>query len=630
MAEPSRPDFGVVLARDVEMRARDGIALATDVWRPALNGEPAPGPFPAVMIRTPYGRTGERYQREGEFWSSHGYLFVVQDTRGRFDSEGDFVLLANEGPDGYDAVEWVAALPYCDGNVGTYGTSYSGWVQNALAVQRPPHLRAMWVNQGGSNGNVTSLRHNGALELRWLTWAVSHGATSPEARRDPSLARELQQHTVDMVEWLRRLPWGPGNSPLARLPGYERWACDLYEHGDADAYWQSSGLNFEPYADVTADVPTMYSGGWYDSYTRATTGMYALLAGRKPHQRLLMGPWTHGDAPLERSYAGDVDLGPRAPIQGNLAASRQHLLLRWFDSWLRGVRDGVDAEAPVRIFVMGGGGGAKTREGRLLHGGAWRDEREWPLARAVATPFYLRGGGALGREAGRAEGESTFVYDPTKPLPTVSANTSSLNEIVPTPERVMLPSPITLMRVIVIQGGADQRTRPDLTGHEPPYGPLASRPDVLTFTTQPLAEDVEVTGPVEATLYLSSDAPDTDLFVMLLDLYPPTADWPDGYRLNIADGLMRVRYRDGMDRPALMEPGKVYEVRVPLYPTSNRFVAGHRIQVLVSSSSFPRFDPNPNTGEPIGRHTGARPARNTIHHDAEHQSRIVLPVVPRQ
>jgi predicted acyl esterase len=541
------------------------------------------------------------------------------------------VLLANEGPDGYDAVEWVAALPYCDGNVGTFGTSYSGWVQSALAIQRPPHLRAMWVNQSGSNGNVTSLRHHGALELRWLTWAVSHGATSPEARRDPSLMRELQRHTVDMYEWLRRLPWGEENSPLARLPGYEAWARDLYEHANGgDAYWQSSGRNFEAYLEVTADVPTVYSGGWYDSYTRATTDMYAALAGRLAHQRLLMGPWTHGDAALDQAWSGEVDLGPEAPIAGNLARSRRHLQLRWFDRWLRGVRVGVDDDAPVRIFVMGGGSGERTPAGRLLHGGTWRAEHEWPLARAVATPLYFRRGGGLEREApGADEESSTLVFDPDDPLPTISANTSSLNELVPTPARVTtLPSPISLMRVMVVQGGADQRTRPDLHGCRPPYGPLEERADVLAFTSDPLDADTEVTGPIEATVYLSSDQPDTDLFVMLQDVYPPSETWPEGYRLNVADGLMRVRYRDGMERPAPMEPGDVYCVRFALYPTSNRFAAGHRMQVLVSSSSFPRFDVNPNTGEPVGRHTHIEVARNTIHHSAQYPSHVTLPVVP--
>ncbi len=628
MTEASKPQFGVVLARNVGMRARDGAWLATDVWRPASEGELLPGPFPAVLVRTPYNRTA--LLEAGEFWARHGYLAVFQDCRGRFGSAGRFNLLADEGPDGYDTVEWIAELPYCDGQVGTYGTSYLAWAQSALALERPPHLRAMWVHQGGSNGNVSSLRHNGALELRWLTWAVSHGAVSPEAQRDPSLAAELVAHTEEMYEWLRKLPWREGNSPLERLPDYERWARQLYEHGDADEYWLQRGLNFEAHHERSADVPTMYSGGWYDSYTRATTDMYTLHSGRIESQRLLMGPWTHGDLPLDHTWAGEVDLGDMAPVPGNLAPSQLELKLRWFDHWLRGVDNGVGEEAPVKIFVMGGGDGKPTLEGRLLHGGRWRDEPAWPLERAVATPFYLRADGGLETEPpqGPKVGASTFRFDPERPLPTISANTSSLNEIVPTPARVNLATPLALMRVQVIQGGADQRTRPDLHGCEPPFGPLEQREDVLSFTTDPLEADMEVTGPVEACLHLSSDAPDTDLFVMLQDLVPPSEAWPYGYRLNIADGIMRVRYRAGMDRPRLLRAHEIVEVRFPLYPTSNLFVAGHRIQVLVSSSSFPRFDVNPNTGEPLGRHTHSRVANNTIHHSAEHPSCIMLPLVP--
>ena len=629
MVEPSRSQYGAILARNTGMEARDGTWLATDVWRPSQGGEALPGPFPAVLVRTPYDRRGSRYERHGEFWAEHGYLFVVQDVRGRFGSEGDFILLANEGPDGYDAVEWAAALPYCDGNVGTFGTSYSGWTQSALALERPPHLKAMWVNQGGSDGNVTALRHNGALELRWLTWAVSHGAVSPEALRDPALARELQLNTEHMYEWLQRLPWTEGNSPLANHPVYEQWARDLYEHGDADDYWQQKGLNFESHIDQSANVPTLYSSGWYDSYTRATTDLFGLANDRFQAQQLLMGPWTHGEGSIERTYSGEVDLGPTAPLHTDTAEGVRPVHLEWFDRHLRGVQNAAD-DPPVRIFVMGGGSSSRDEAGRLDHGGAWRNETEWPLTRAVPTPFYFHADGRLvpNEPPAASEGHSPIRYDPANPLPTISANTSSLNEIVPQPDRTTLATPIVLMRVMVIQGGADQRTRADLHGCEPPYGPLEDRPDVLAFTTDPLPEDIEVTGPIEATIHLESDVPDTDLFVMVQDVYPPGGEWPDGFRLNVADGLMRVRYRNGMATPELMTPGEPVEVSFQLYPTSNRFVAGHRIRILVSSSSFPRFDPNPNTGEPIGRHTHARVANNRIHHAAGHPSWVTLPLVP--
>lgn len=633
MPRQSKPEHGVVLARDLGMQTRDGVRLATDVWRPARDGEPLAGPFPALLFRTPYDRTQERYARMGAFWASHGYVFAVQDVRGRFSSDGDFVLLANEGPDGYDAVEWLADLSFCDGKVGTLGTSYSAWLQSALAIERPPHLCAMWINQGGSNGNTSALRHNGALELRWLTWAVSHGAVSPEALEDPELQQRLLGHSVDMYSWLRRLPWEDGNTPLEGLPDYAAWARDLYEQADAGPFWRQRGLNFEPFDDLTADVPTMYSGGWYDSYTRATTDRYGSLAGRLSNQYLLMGPWTHGDVTLERSWSGEVDLGREAPIssllgEGGSEDGAPRVMLRWFDHWLRGVDNGTDTDAPVRLFVMGGGSGARTNENRLLHGGSWRKAADWPPAGSRAQQFFFHDDGMLAMAVPTSdEGCSAFRFDPEAPLPTIAASTSSLNEIVPTPDRVNLPSPLALVRVMVIQGGADQRTRPDIQGCQPPYGPLDSRDDVLVFTTPPLGADLEVIGPVEAVLHIESDVPDTDFFVMLQDVYPESDEWPDGYRLNVADGIMRARYRHGMDRPRELVSGEVVELRFPLYPTANRFVAGHRIRILVSSSSFPRFDVNPNTGEPIGRHTHSRVATNTIHHSAAHPSHVILTVV---
>lgn len=628
MPTDTPPPYGVVNARNCGMTARDGTWLATDVWRPARAGDPLPGPFPAILLRTPYDRARPMHREACEFFAGRGYLAAVQDCRGRYGSEGEFVLLANEGPDGYDAIEWLASLPYCDGNVGTYGTSYLAWVQNAAAIERPPHLKAMWVNQGGANGNTATLRHNGALELRWLTWAVTFGTVSREAQRDPALQADLTRAGERMYEWLTRLPWRGRNSPLAGLPVYERWARDLYEHGDAGEFWQQSGLNFAAHYDRTADVPTMYAGSWYDSYTRATVENYQALSARLAEQSLLMGAWTHGDATMDTCVAGDVDLGPELPVAGNLAADHKHLVKRWFDRHLRGRTDGAEADPPVRLFVMGGGSGGRSAQGRLQHGGRWRAERAWPLARAVATPFFLAADGRLAAGPPSVPAARSARFDPADPLPTIAANISSLNEILPAPERFAPDAPNALTRLMVVPGGADQRTRPDLHGCAPPYAPLESRPDVLLFATEPLAEPLEVTGPIAATLYLSSDAPDTDLFVMLQDYYPPSAAWPDGYRLNVADGIMRVRYRDGMDRPQSMEPGRVYRVVVPLYPTSNLFAAGHRLRLLVSFSSFPRFDVNPNTGQPIGRHTRTQVATNTIHLSPEHPSAVELPVVP--
>ena len=626
------PPYDVIVARNVGCVTRDGVRLSTDIYRPAINGEAAPGRFPAIITRSPYdtrsGKGPSSQAKNGEFFASHGYLYSVQDCRGRWESEGEFVLLDNEGPDGYDAIEFLAALPYCTGDVGTQGTSLRAWNQNAAALKRPPHLKCMWINQGGANGNTSALRHNGAMELRWLSWACAYAPVSREARANPKLQAALTREAERMYEWFQKLPWTPGDSPLAALPNWEKWAIDLLTHGDDDEFWLNKTRNFEPYKDQSADVPTMYAGSWYDSYTLATVEKFGWFKDSLKHQYLMMGPGIHGGPHFDHRMAGDVDMGPNAPIAGNLAQSRLHMMLQWYDRWLKGTDNSIDRIPKVRVFVMGGGGGRINEGGSLIHGGHWRDEADWPLARATPTDFFLRPGGELAAGQAPAEGgSSTFRFDPSDPLPTISGNVSSLTENLPPPPRYKPFDPTLFRRSIVVQGAADQVTREDVHC-KPPFGaPLTDRPDVLAFTTAPLEAPMEATGPIEVDLYLSSSAPDTDLYCMLLDLYPESDQLPNGFRLNIADGIFRVRYREGMSRPKLMAPGEIVRVRFQLYPTSNVFDRGHRLQLLVSSSSFPRFDVNPNTGEPIGRNTRREIAVNTIHHSAASPSRIILPVV---
>ena len=628
----SQPEFDVVIARDVMIPMRDGTRLATDVHRPARDGEPLPGPFPLLLIRTPYDKSAPAQLQAPAFWAERGYISAVQDVRGRFASEGRFYLLRDEGPDGYDAIEWLAAQSWCDGNIGMHGTSYLAWVQNAAACHNPPQLKAIWPNQGASNGLTSSLRQGGALELRWLSWAFWGGAVSKEANADPVLAAALEQAAgPDFRSWLKRLPLKRGHNPLSLIPDYEEWALDLYETATSDAaLWQTTGMNFEAHVDNHSDVPSTYSGGWYDSYTRATTENFATFNERKTApQRLIMGPWTHGAAPLDRTFSGDVDLGPEAPIAGNLAADFRHLMLRFFDRHLKGTANGWDDEPPVKLFVMGGGSGKRLTSGRLDHGGHWRDEQEWPLKRATATKYYLRAGGELSTDpSAETVASTTFAFDPAHPVPTISANISSLAEYVPEPEGTTIP--IRERRVLVVaQGGSDQREREDVFGCEPPYLPLAARPDVVVFRTTPIAEDTEVTGPITVRLWAATDSIDTDFTAKLIDVYPANDDYPEGYALNISDSIKRVRFRNGYERESFVEPGEVFEVSIELYPTSNVFAAGHRIRVDISSSNFPRFDVNPNTGEPLGRHTRTRIAQNTVYFDASCPSHIELPVVPK-
>ncbi|ETA52234.1 CocE/NonD family hydrolase [Ponticoccus alexandrii] len=633
MAEPvSEPLYDVVISRSVKLTARDGVRLSVDIYRPARDGEPLPGPFPAVVTRSPYdtrsGKGPSGQARNGEFFAKRGYLYVVQDARGRYESEGDFVLLDQDGEDGYDVIEWLAERPYCNGMIGTQGSSLRAWNQNATALLRPPHLRAMWVNQGGSNGLTSAIRHNGAFEMRWFGWAVTNGIHAQEAHADPKVQSAMIHNAEHMYDWLCRLPWSEGNSPLSPLPAWETWALDLYRNADDGPFWQNPSRNFEPYRDRSADVPTVYAGSWYDSYARASVENFLAMDQRLDHQYLLMGAGVHGGPNFDRRLTGQVDMGSGAPIKGNLAPDREIMMLRFFDRFLKGDETAWVDQPKVRYFRMGGGEGGAVRNaaGQLLHGGRWVADSQWPPAGVRAQDWFLQPDAGLAPVAPPASGPSTLTYDPAHPMPTISGNVSSMTQnLPPFPRMMRTGDPISLRQSLVLQGASDQVTHEGMFA-EPPYGDLADRPDTLVFVTAPFEAETEVTGTPEVEIYLSSDAPDTDVYVMLQDIYPQSEDWPDGYRLNLCDSLFRVRYREGFDRPAMMTPGEVVRVRFPLYPVSNAFLPGHRLRVLISASSFPRFDPNPNTGEPIGRHTRTQVAVNAIHHDPDHPSRLILPV----
>jgi putative CocE/NonD family hydrolase len=621
----------VMIARSVKCVARDGVRLSVDIYRPARGGEPLPGPFPAVVTRSPYdtrsGKGPSGQAKNGEFFARRGYLYAVQDCRGRFESEGEFFLLdEKEGEDGYDVIEWLATLPYCNGMIGTQGSSLRAWNQSATAIQRPPHLKAMWVNQAGSNAFMHALRHHGTLELRWLAWLVTNGIHSQEAHADPALQAELVRNGEKMFEWFTRLPWSEGKSPLSALPKWERRALEFYRNAEFSDYWMSPTFNFEAYRDRTADVPTVYSGAWYDSYPRATLKNFTDLAGRLAHQYLLMGAGVHGGPNLDNPLSGNVNMGPTAPIKGNLAKDRMAMMLEFFDRFLKG-DESAWADRPKVYYFHMGGNGSKDAAGRLVHGGEWRTSDTWPPAGIVEEDWHLHADGSLSPEMPGSAQPSRFTFDPAKPMPTIASNVSSMTQnLPPFPRMMRTGDPITLRESLVLQGAADQVTHPGVHGAEAPYGDLADRPDVLAFTTAPFERDMDVIGSPEAEIWLSSDAPDTDIFVQVQDVYPQSRAWPDGYRMNLCESIFRVRYRDSFEKPSLMKDGEVVKVRFTLYPTSNVFKAGHRLRVLVSSSSFPRFDVNPNTGEPVGRHTHLRKAVNAIHHDPQHPSKLILPV----
>ena len=628
--------YGSTMTGTVMVPMRDGVRLATDVHLPVRDGTLLEGPWPVILERTPYGRNvasrSERSLAEparaksraevAEIFVRRGYAVVYQDVRGRYDSEGEYVKYLDDAPDGYDTCAWILEQPWCDGRIGTKGLSYAAHTQGALASAGAPGVAAMFLDSGGfSNSYQGGIRQGGAFELKQATWAYRNALVSPEVTSDPEVKAAME--AVDIHRWFREMPWAPGRSPVALAPSYEAYLFEQWTKGAFDDYWKQPGIWAEGFWDDWPDAPMVHMSSWFDPYPRTATDNYMGLKARKRGPvRLILGPWTHGDRSL--TYAGDVDFGPDATLDGQLAADFWELRVRFFDRWLRGVPNGVDAEPAVHYFVMGGGSGRRNDAGRMDHGGRWRTATDWPIPEAVDTPFYLGADGSLstsppravaddggegGREPGTAEGRLTYRYDPDDPVPSIGGT-------------------ITSGAPIMVGGAFDQREGPDFFGSTEPYRPLAERPDVLVFQTDPLDEDVEVTGPLVVRLWISSDCPDTDFTAKLIDVYPPSGDYPDGFAMNVTDGIVRCRYRDSWEHPELMTPGEVYEVTIEAFPTSNLFAAGHRIRLDVSSSNYPHFDLNFNTGEPEGRATRSRIATNSVYMDATRPSHVVLPIVP--
>ena len=623
----SKPEYGIVIAKDLMVPMRDGVRLATDVYRPALDGESVNGGFPTILVRTIYDKDSETFTSSASYFCQRGYTAVVQDCRGRFGSEGDYYHMANEATDGYDTAEWIAAQSWSDAKIGTHGQSYGSQVQSAMATQDPPALAAMIPEYGPSNIYAYGLRHDGAFQLKFLAAGFFLGADSTEARADPVIKSALEN--ARLTDWLTVLPIKRGNSPLSLVPDYERWVFDFMTRGDYDDYWANPSFNIEAHFDQHSDVPVYLVGGWYDSWSRASMIQFTELSKRKKGPvKLLMGPWLHGGQ--SQTHAGDVDFGSDSRLDGNFAESHEAWMLGWFDRWLKGVENGVENQPSIKIFVMGGGTGKKNDDGRLDHGGRWRDEHEWPPARTQYVNYYLHQGGSLDTEPpSDQKSVSRYRYDPEDPVPTISGNSSGMWEMLPQPEGFTQEIPSMLRRrPLILQGGAHQAARPGIFGCKSPYLPLAARKDVLVIQTPPLSHDIEVTGPVTVKLWASSSAVDTDFAAKLLYIYPPTADYPDGYHLNVCEGIIRARSRDGSGIARLLQPGEVYPYTIILEPTSTLFKKGNRIRLDISSSNFPRFDVNPNTGEPLGEHTHTAVAHNVVYHDEDHQSHVVLPVIP--
>ncbi len=573
------------VTKDVAVTLKDGTRLATDVYLPKGDG-----PFPALFVRTPYNKNGEK--GNAEYFAKRGYAYVAQDTRGRYGSDGLWRFIVDDTADGAEAAAWLVAQPWFNGKFGMLGTSYVGGTQHAMALAKAPGLAAAIPVDAVSNMGIQSMRNAGAFELRFWNWVMLNAANGSVAARDPATKELLKDMADHRKHYLLNLPLRKGTTPLKLAPDYEEWLLDAMSHGRNDAFWEAN--NIVDFPGRYKDIPVFLVGGWYDSWAGNTTSNYRALSKTiKGPVHLIMGPWIHGRQGA--STHGQVDFGKDAAIADPLAWR-----LAWVDRWLKGV-DAPIQPTPVRIFVMGSGDCRKNAEGLDQHGGAWRDEQEWPLARAKITPYYLGQGGTLG--TGTSSGSTSFVFDPMNPVATIGGCTSSNDGI-------------------MLQGAWDQRGGPHIWNMPEPL-PLSARNDVLVFQTPPLAEDVEVTGELDVKLWISSTAPDTDFTAKLVDVHPR------GFDMNVTDGILRCRFRDSLKEEKLMTPGQVYPVTIRLYPSSNLFKKGHRIRVDVSSSNFPRFDVNPNTGEPLNDHRRRATAVNTVHHDPDHPSQILLPIVPR-
>ena len=577
----------VLVDRNVEVTMRDGVVLRANVYRPDT-----PEPLPVVISRLPYNKDLPTWQvmTDAVRLAEAGFAVVCQDTRGRYKSEGDFYPFIHEGRDGYDTVEWAAAQPWSSGAVGMTGGSYFGATQWLAAVEQPPHLRALFPMITTSEYYESWTYQGGAFQLGFtLLWTLT--SLAPEnARRlaaDPDLGAramlDLLASADDIAEHYRHLPLA--NLPILRESRAAGFYFDWLAHASDDEYWQAVAIN-RRYARI--QVPAYNVGGWYDLFLHGTLENYVRMRSEggspaaRAGQRLLVGPWGHG-APT--GTFPELSFGILASQD---AIDLTGLQIGFFDHHLRGESSALASQPPVRLFVMG--------ENR------WRDEQEWPLARARNTPWFLHSqgnagslGGTLSPESPGDEAADVYLYDPRDPAPTVGGPT-------------FLPG----LFIGANEGPRDQR-------------PVEARPDVLVFTSAPLEQPVEVTGPLSVTLFAATSAPDTDFVARLIDVYP------DGAARLLAEGIVRARFRDGYARPRPIEPDRVYAYQIDLVATSNLFQAGHRIRVDVTSSSFPRFDRNPNTGHPLGVDgpDDLQPALQTIFHDGERASHIRLPIVPR-
>jgi putative CocE/NonD family hydrolase len=563
----------IVIERNVAMKTRDGVTLQADIYRPAADGN-----YPVLLTRTPYDKNGTA--AFGQAGAQRGFIVVAQDVRGRYASEGEWYPFKHESADGYDAVEWAAALPHSNGKVGMFSGSYVGATQMLAAIAHPPHLAGICPVVTASNYHENWTYQGGAFE-QWFNESWTSGLAQDTANRAlHQRSNALVGSTVLPLKQfpIFNLPAIAEGATLTRelAPYFQDWL----DHPAYDSYWKQWAID-EQYASI--QVPSLTVSAWYDIFQGGSLKNYMGLkahagneAARKG-QHLIIAIGGHSGS---SRTVGAVDFGPDAPFDENTVT------LDWYDYLFLGKQNEFASGKPVKIFVMG--------ENK------WRSEDSWPLERAKETRYLLHsagkantatGNGALSVASAQKGAPDTYIYDPANPVPTVGG-------------------PLCCDSEHLAPGPKDQQA-------------VESRPDVLVYSTPALDQDLEVTGPIALNLYASSSAVDTDFTAKLVDV------WPNGFEQNLTEGILRARYRESTATAQPIVPGKIYEYKIDLWSTSNVFLKGHKIRLEVSSSNFPRFDRNLNTGGSAATDSTFVKATNTIYHDTAHPSALVLPVVPR-
>jgi uncharacterized protein len=568
-AVTSQPTYQVHAQLNVQIPMTDGVNLAADVYRPDAEGK-----FPVILMRTYWGKHEPWKITSALYFAKRGYIVVLQDVRGRFDSGGIWTPYVNEVRDGYDTQMWLGKQSWCDGSIGMFGISYDGFTQVAPAPLHSPYVKAL-IPMGNQQTNFGHLYNDGVLQLGTVFTA---GLFMGGHTMQPTIVG-VYGGGIPVINWeevLMRLPLITALDDISFIP----WVKEFIRHDEYDDYWAAYGIKGK-YQEIT--TPAYFVTGWYDNLLheswRNFTGFREQGGSPETREktRILVGPWQHGDTSLSKGW--DADLGPDANL------NRDEVYLAWFDDRLKGLKTGLGAEPPIKIFVMGAN--------------KWHFENEWPLARTKWTNFYLASTG----KANSLEGDGTlsttlpaaqeakadqYTYDPDHPVPTLGGQIAIFPDV---------------------WGARDRR-------------PVQRRDDVLVYTTAQLSEDVEVTGPVNAIVYASSSAVDTDFAATLSDVYP------DGKAVHICEGIRGARFRESLEHPTVIVPGKVYKYEISLWETSNVFKAGHRIRVDISSSNFPRYARNQNTDKPFGMSAEVNIAHQTIFHNTEYPSHLVLPVIP--